>query len=65
MRYHETQIQQHQAARILNHDYNLTRENILGDGVKLCRRAKWFNSRNPDNALVNVYVSHPGRLHRL
>ena len=55
MRYHETQIQQHQAARILNHDYNLTRENILGDGVKLCRRAKWFNSRNPDNALVNVY----------
>jgi hypothetical protein len=54
MRYHETQIQQHQAARLLNHDYSLTRENILGDGLKLCRRAKAFNTADPTTAYIKV-----------
>ena len=54
MRYHETQIQQHQAARLLNRDYSLTRENILGDGLKLCRRAKAFNTSDPTTAYIKV-----------
>ena len=54
MRYHETQIQQHQAARLLNHDYSLTRKNILGDGLKLCRRAKAFNTADPTTAYIKV-----------
>ena len=61
MRYHETQIQQHQAARLLNRDYSLTRENILGDGLKLCRRAKAFNTSDPTTAYIRV-ESKSGRL---
>ena len=55
MAYHETQIQSHQATRLFNQNYKRTGENILGDGVKLCRRAKWFNTQNPDTAFINVY----------
>lgn len=54
MRYHEIQIQQHQAARLLNRDYSLTRENILGDGLKLCRRAKAFNTSDHTTAYIRV-----------
>lgn len=61
MKYHETQVCQHQAARLLNHDYKLTRENILGDGLKLCRRAKWFHSKDTENARIDVFEAEDGR----
>lgn len=54
MAYNETQRQQHHAARLLSRNYNLTRENILGDGLILCRRAKAFNTSDPDNAYIKV-----------
>ena len=52
MKYNAAQIQQHQASRLLNQNYANTRENILGDGLKLCRRAKAFNSHNPNTAQI-------------
>lgn len=54
MAYNETQRQQHHAARLLSRNYNLTRENILGDGLILCRRAKAFNTTDPANAYIKV-----------
>lgn len=54
MKYHATSIQQHQAATLLNQDYRRTGKNILGDGVKLCRRAKAHNSTNPRTAYIAV-----------
>jgi len=55
MHHHEPQIQQHEAARLIARHYRLTRENLQGDGLVLCRRAKWFHSSDPDTAIVNVY----------
>lgn len=52
MKYNAAQIQQHQASRLLNQNYTNTRQNILGDGLKLCRRAKAFNSQNPNTAQI-------------
>ena len=40
MKFNVAAIQQHQASRLLTQHYRNTRENILGDGLKLCRRAK-------------------------
>lgn len=54
MKYNATAIQQHQAARLLTQDYRLTRKNILGDGLKLCQRAKAHNSSNPQTAYIAV-----------
>ena len=54
MKYNATAIQQHQAARLLTQDYRLTRKNILGDGLKLCQRAKAHNSSNPHTAYIAV-----------
>lgn len=51
---YRTAIRQHQAARLLNKHYIATKENILGDGLKLCRRAKAHNSKNPDTAYIEV-----------
>lgn len=51
---YRTAIRQHQAARLLNKHYRATKENILGDGLKLCRRAKAHNSSNPDTAYIEV-----------
>ncbi|NMM10846.1 MAG: hypothetical protein HHJ16_11315 [Polaromonas sp.] len=53
-------IQQHQAARLLTQDYRLTRKNILGDGLKLCRRTKAHNSSNPDIAYIAVKPHNGG-----
>ena len=53
-------IQQHQAARLLTKHYSATRENILGDGLKLCRRAKAHNSVNPDTAYIAVKQTQDG-----
>lgn len=53
-KYNATAIQQHQAARLLTQDYRLTRKNILGDGLKLCQRAKAHNSSNPHTAYIAV-----------
>jgi hypothetical protein len=60
MKFNATSIQQHQAARLLTQDYRLTRKNILGDGLKLCRRAKAHNSSNPDTAYIAVKLSQDG-----
>jgi len=49
-----TAIQQHQAARLLTRHYNETGRNILGDGLKLCQRAKAHNSITPDTAIIGV-----------
>ena len=54
MKYNATAIQQHQAARLLTQHYRITRENILGDGLKLCQRAKAHNSSNPHTAYIAV-----------
>lgn len=51
---YRTPLRQHQAARLLNQHYRATKENILGDGLKLCRRAKAHNSHNPDTAYIAV-----------
>lgn len=61
MRYHETQIAQHQAQRLLAGHFRRTGQNIMGDGVCLCRRAKWFYSQNSDTAIVNVVEKEGGR----
>ncbi len=54
MHYNRTSTRQQQAARLLNQHYRATKENLLGDGVKLCRRAKAHNSKNPDTAYIEV-----------
>ena len=53
-KYNATAIQQHQAARLLTQHFRITRENILGDGLKLCQRAKAHNSSNPQTAYIAV-----------
>ena len=58
-------IQQHQAARLLTQDYRLTRQNILGDGLKLCRRAKAHNSSNPNTAYIAVKPHEGGYLAKM
>jgi hypothetical protein len=54
MKYNAISIQQHQAARLLTQHYRVARENILGDGLKLCQRAKSHNSANPFTAYISV-----------
>lgn len=51
---YRTANRQQQAARLLNQHYSATKENLLGDGLKLCRRAKAHNSHNPDTAYIEV-----------
>jgi hypothetical protein len=58
MKYNATAIQQHEAASLLNRNYRLTSKNILGDGVKLCRRAKAHNTVNSNTAQIAVH-QHP------
>lgn len=53
-------IQQHQAARLLTYHYRTTRENILGDGLKLCQRAKAHHSTSPDIAYIAVKKTQDG-----
>lgn len=52
--HYRTANRQQQAARLLNQHYAATKENLLGDGLKLCRRAKAHNSHNPDTAYIEV-----------
>ncbi|MBP3981287.1 hypothetical protein J8G26_11165 [Acidovorax sp. JG5] len=59
-KFNATAIQQHQAARLLTQHYRTTRENILGDGLKLCRRAKAHNTQNPDTAYIAVKQTPDG-----
>ena len=54
MKYNATAIRQHQASRLLTRDYLETGKNILGDGLKLCQRAKAHNSQNPSSAIIAV-----------
>ena len=60
MKFNATAIQQHQAARLLTQHYRITRENIMGDGLKLCRRAKAHNTQNPDTAYIAVKKTPDG-----
>jgi hypothetical protein len=62
MKYNATAIQQHEAAKILNHHYRITGQNILGDGLKLCRRKKAFKTQNPDVAQIEIKQSPNGRI---
>lgn len=54
MKYNVTAIRQHQASRLLTRDYLETGKNILGDGLKLCQRAKAHNSQHPNTAIIAV-----------
>lgn len=65
MKYNAASIQQHQAARLLTQHYRNTRENILGDGLKLCQRAKAHNSANPDTAFIAVKKTQNGHVARM
>ena len=58
-------IQQHQAARLLTQHYRTTRENILGDGLKLCQRAKAHHSTNQDTAFIAVKKTQDGHFARM
>jgi len=62
MQYNATSIQQHQAASLLNRNYRLTKQNILGDGVKLCRRAKAHNTVNSNTAQIAVHQHPNGKI---
>lgn len=59
-KYNAASIQQHQAARLLTADFKKTRTNILGDGLKLCRRAKSHNSSNPETAYIAIQKTQDG-----
>lgn len=61
MRYHEIQIRQHQATRLLASNFKRTLESIQGSGLMLCRRAKWFHTKDPDNARIDVFENENGR----
>ena len=54
MKFNATAIRQHQASRLLTREFLETGKNILGDGLKLCQRAKAHNSHNPDTAIIAV-----------
>jgi hypothetical protein len=60
MKYNATSIQQHQAAKLLNQYYRNTGQNIMGDGLKLCRRAKAHSSSNPQYAYIAVIPREGG-----
>ena len=60
MKYNAQSIQHHQAARLLTADFKKTRTKILGDGLKLCRRAKAHNSANPTTAYIAVKQTQHG-----
>jgi len=62
MQYNTTSIQQHQAGALLNRHFRLTKKNILGDGVKLCRRVKAHNTSNPHMALIAVHEHPNGKI---
>lgn len=59
-KFNATAIQQHQAARLLTQHYRVTRENIIGDGLKLCRRAKAHNSESVETAYIAVKQTQDG-----
>jgi hypothetical protein len=61
MRYHEIQIRQHQAARLLARNFKNTNSSIIGSGLMLCRRCKWFHTTDPDNARIDVFEDKDGR----
>lgn len=65
MKFNAISIQQHQAARLLTNDYRLIRVNILGDGLKLYRRAKAHNSINPKTAYIAVQQHQDGYIAKM
>lgn len=54
MKFNITAIRQHEASKLLTKNFLETGKNILGDGLKLCQRAKAHNSHNPDTAFIVV-----------
>ena len=65
MKYNATSIQQHQAAKLLNQHYKQTGYNVMGDGVRLCRRAKAHNSTNPRTAYIKVIPREGGYIAKM
>lgn len=57
-KFNATSLRQHFASELLNIHFKKTGKNLLGSGVKLCRRAKSFNSANPSTAQIAV-TKHP------
>lgn len=61
-KFNATSIRQHYAANLLNLHFNNTGENLIGSGVKLCRRAKSFSSTNLDVAQIEVKQKPDGSI---
>lgn len=54
MKFNLTAIRQHEASKLLTRDFLETGKNILGDGLKLCQRAKAHHTQDPDTAFIVV-----------
>lgn len=54
MKFNATSIRQHEASKLLTKNFLETGKNILGDGLKLCQRAKAHHTQDPNTAFVVV-----------
>ncbi|MBO1011099.1 MULTISPECIES: hypothetical protein [Acidovorax] len=54
MKFNITAIRQHEASKLLTKNFLETGKNILGDGLKLCQRAKAHHTQNPGTAFIVV-----------
>lgn len=54
MKFNATSIRQHEASKLLTKNFLETGKNILGDGLKLCQRAKAHHTQEPDTAFIVV-----------
>ena len=54
MKFNATSIRQHEASKLLTKNFLETGKNILGDGLKLCQRAKAHHTQNPGTAFIVV-----------
>ena len=54
MKFNATSIRQHEASKLLTKNFLETGKNILGDGLKLCQRAKAHHTQDPDTAFIVV-----------
>ena len=54
MKFNITAIRQHEASKLITKNFLETGKNILGDGLKLCQRAKAHHTQNPDTAFIVV-----------
>lgn len=54
MKFNATSIRQHEASKLLTKNFLETGKNILGDGLKLCQRAKAHHTQDPNTAFIVV-----------